>query len=117
MMTDTVFGKMVSGEIPVPKVYEDDLCIVVNDIAPQAPVHMLVIPKRPIEKLVDATSEDQSLLGHLMLVAGDMARRAGIAEGCRFVINNGVGGGQTVFHLHIHVVGGVDLQEQTMLNS
>ena len=112
-MSDTIFGKIISGDIPADKVFEDEHCIVINDIAPQAPVHLLVIPKKPIEKLVDATTEDQALLGHLMLVGAEMARRSGIQDGCRFIMNNGAEGGQTVFHLHLHVLGGKSMAESS----
>ncbi|HSG61562.1 MAG TPA: histidine triad nucleotide-binding protein [Pseudomonadales bacterium] len=114
-MSDTIFGKILAGDIPAPKVYEDDHCIVINDIQPQAPVHMLVIPRKPIPRLVDATPEDQALLGHLMLVARQVAQAQGIGEGFRLVVNNGQGGGQTVFHLHLHVMGGTTMAEGTMI--
>ncbi len=113
-MTNTIFSKIIAGEIPAEIIYEDDHCIVINDIAPQAPVHLLVIPKQPIEKLVDADASHQRLLGHLLLVAGEMAREHKIDDGCRFVINNGEKGGQTVFHLHIHVLGGTTMVESSL---
>ena len=111
-MSTTIFAKIISGEIPAPKIYEDEHCIVINDIAPQAPVHVLVIPKQPITMLTETTASDEALLGHLMLVAAQQARELGIDEGCRFIVNNGAAGGQTVFHLHIHVLGGQTLSEQ-----
>lgn len=114
-MSDTIFGKILAGVIPAPKVYEDEHCIVINDIQPQAPVHLLVIPRKSIPRLVDATNEDQALLGHLMLVARQMAEAHGIGEGFRLVVNNGQGGGQTVFHLHLHVMGGKTMAEGTMI--
>jgi histidine triad (HIT) family protein len=114
-MSDTIFGQILAGVIPVPKVYEDEHCIVINDIQPQAPVHMLVIPRKSIPRLVEATNEDQALLGHLMLVARQMAEAHGIGEGFRLVVNNGQGGGQTVFHLHLHVMGGKTMAEGTMI--
>lgn len=114
-MADTIFGKIISGEIPAPRVYEDEHCIVINDIQPQAPVHMLVIPRKPIPRLVDASADDQLLLGHLMLVARKMADENGIGEGFRLIINNGEGGGQTVFHLHLHVLGGSTLRESSLI--
>jgi len=113
-MSDTIFGKIIRGEIPAERVYEDDLCIVINDISPQAPIHRLVIPKQPIEKLCAVTDGDKELLGHLMWVAAKVANDAGIGDACRFVVNNGQGGGQTVFHLHIHVLGGIEMSEQTL---
>ncbi len=104
-MTDTLFSKIIRGEIAAPRVYEDEFCIAINDIAPKAPVHILVIPKKPIPRLVDTGSEDQLLLGHLMLVAQKLAVDAGTGESFRLLINNGAGAGQTVFHLHLHILG------------
>ncbi len=114
-MSDTIFGKIIAGEIPAPKVYEDEHCIVINDIQPQAPIHLLVIPRKAIPRLIDASPEDQQLLGHLMLVARQMAEEQGIGDGFRLIINNGEGGGQTVFHLHLHVLGGKTLREGSMI--
>lgn len=108
---DTIFGKIIAGELPATKIYEDDLCIAIDDINPQAPVHSLVIPRKPIPMLVEADAEDQALLGHLMLVAAKIARDKGIGDGFRTVINNGSGGGQTVFHLHVHILGGFKMGE------
>jgi histidine triad (HIT) family protein len=110
-MADTIFGKMTRGEIPVDFVYEDDHCVAINDINPQAPVHILVIPRKPIPRLVDATTEDQALLGHLLVAVGNITRQLGVDEGFRVVINNGEGGGQTVFHLHLHILAGRTLVE------
>jgi histidine triad (HIT) family protein len=104
MAETTLFTRIINREIPAEIIYEDDLCIVINDISPQAPVHMLVIPRKPIAKLADAGEDDKSLLGHLMWVAGEVARQAGVAESFRLVVNNGLGAGQTVFHLHLHVL-------------
>ena len=78
----------------------------INDINPVAPIHVLIIPKKPIVKLADAEADDQALLGHLMLVAGEVARQLGVAEGFRLIVNNGEGGGQTIFHLHLHLLAG-----------
>ena len=111
-MADSVFTKIINGEIPGDILFEDEQCIVINDIHPQAPVHMLVIPKKPLVSLADAAAEDQSLLGHLMLVAAQMAKQRGIGEGFRLVANNGRGAGQTVFHLHFHVLGRKTMTEQ-----
>ena len=105
-MSDTIFGKIVSGEIPSDFLYEDDHCVAINDINPQAPVHVLVIPKKGIPRLVDARAEDQDLLGHLMLAAGRVAEQLGVADAFRLVVNNGEGAGQTVFHLHLHILAG-----------
>jgi len=103
-MTDTVFGKIIAGEIPSDPLYSDEQCIVIRDISPQAPTHLLVIPRKPIPRLVDAGDDDQALLGHLLLVARKIARQLGLEEGFRLIINNGVDGGQTVFHLHVHLL-------------
>ena len=105
-MSDTIFGKIISGEIPSEFLYEDEHCIVINDINPQAPVHVLVIPKKCIPRLVDAEPEDQALLGHLMQVIGKMAEQLGVAEAFNVFINNGADAGQTVFHLHLHLLAG-----------
>lgn len=105
---DTIFGKMTRGEIPVPKVYEDEKCIVLNDINPQAKVHMLIIPRKPISQISLAEEEDAALLGHLLLVAKKVAKEKGV-EGYRLVINNGKEGCQSVYHLHVHLLGGEQL--------
>ncbi|MEM1141101.1 MAG: histidine triad nucleotide-binding protein [Pseudomonadota bacterium] len=110
-MTDTIFSKIISGEIPADKLYEDDHCIAIKDINPQAPVHVLVIPKKPIEKLADAEADDQVLLGHLMLAVGTVARQLGVEDAFRLVVNNGAGAGQTVFHLHLHILAGASFAE------
>jgi len=106
---DTIFGKIIRREIPADIVYEDDLAIAFRDIAPQAPVHIVVIPKKPIPTIADAQPEDRDLLGHLLLTAKLVAEQAGLANGYRVVINNGSDGGQTVFHLHLHILGGRSL--------
>ena len=103
-MTDTIFGKITRGDMPADIIYEDEHCLAIHDIQPQAPVHVLVIPRKPIPRLVDAEPQDQALLGHLLIAAGTVARQLGVAEGFRLVINNGEGGGQTVFHLHLHII-------------
>lgn len=105
-MSDTVFGKIIRKEIPADIVYEDDLCIAIKDINPQAPTHILVIPKKPIPRLENAEEEDKSLLGHLLLTVKKVAAGANLTNGYRVVINNGQEGGQTVEHLHIHILGG-----------
>jgi histidine triad (HIT) family protein len=110
--TPTLFTRIINREIPAQILYEDDQCIVINDIAPQAPVHMLVIPRKPIPRLVDATAEDKAVLGHLMWVAGEVARTAGVDEAFRLVVNNGADAGQTVFHLHLHVLASKDGTQQ-----
>ncbi len=105
-MSDTIFGKIISGEIPSEFLYEDEYCIAINDVNPQAPVHVLVIPKKGIPRLVDAQADDQVLLGHLLLAAGKVAEQLGVADAFRLIINNGEGAGQTVFHLHLHIIAG-----------
>ena len=114
-MTDTIFSKIIAGQIPAPRIYEDDLCIVINDISPQAPVHVLIIPKKAIVKLADAQTEDQALLGHLMLVAGKVAAQLKVADAFRLIVNNGSAAGQTVFHLHLHLLAGQNFAEGTMI--
>ena len=107
---NTIFGKILRGEIPSEKVYEDERALAFKDINPAAPVHILVIPKEHIVNLLDAEESHAELLGHLMLVAAKDAREQGLEEdGFRLVANNGAGAGQTVFHLHLHVIGGRDL--------
>ena len=113
-MSDTIFGKIIAGEIPSEFIYEDDHCIAINDIAPQAPVHVLVIPKRGIPRLVDAEASDQELLGHLLLAAGKVAEQLGVQDAFRLIINNGEGAGQTVFHLHLHIIAGREFAEGHM---
>ncbi|WP_396587898.1 histidine triad nucleotide-binding protein [Bermanella sp. R86510] len=106
----TIFSKIIDREIPADIVYEDDDCLAFKDINPAAPVHILVIPKKPLPRLCDATSEDKALLGHLNLVANKVAADAGIGDAFRLVVNNGEGACQSVFHLHYHVIGGRTLQ-------
>jgi len=105
-MSDTVFSKIIRREIPAQIVYEDERAIAFKDIAPQAPVHILVVPKDPIPGIAQAKPEHEALLGHLLLTAQRVAVEAGLSRGYRLVINQGEDGGQTVFHLHIHVLGG-----------
>ena len=102
----TLFGRIISRELPADIVYEDELCLAFRDINPQAPVHVLVIPKKEIPRLTDASAEDQALLGHLLLTANRVARDLGIGDAFRLVVNNGAGAGQSVFHVHLHVLGG-----------
>ena len=106
MVSKTIFQKIIEKEIPSEFIYEDDLCIVINDINPQAPLHLLIIPKKPLQKLSDAEEKDLNLLGHLMLVAGNMSRKFNVDDAFNIVINNGEKAGQTVFHLHIHLLAG-----------
>ncbi len=111
MAEETVFGKILSGEIPSTEVYSDEEFYAFRDINPGAPTHVLVIPRKPIPKITDATEEDAPLLGRLLLAANRIAEQEGLTEkGFRFVINCGEWGGQTVFHLHLHILGGRPLQ-------
>ncbi len=107
----TLFERIIAREIPAEIVYEDDLCLCFHDIAPQAPVHLLLIPKKPLPRIALAESIDQSLLGHLMLKVGEIARQQGYAEdGFRVIVNNGKNGGEAVPHLHLHLLAGRPLK-------
>lgn len=107
MAEKTLFQKICDKEIPATILHEDDRCVAFRDISPQAPQHILVIPRKPIPRIAEAGPEDAELLGHLLLVAGQVARAEGIDEsGFRLVINNGPDGGEAVPHLHIHLLGG-----------
>ena len=101
----TIFAKIIDGQIPADKVYEDDQCIAFRDINPVAPVHVLVVPRQEIARVDAAGPGDEALLGHLLRVAAQVAKDQGLV-GFRLVINNGQAAGQTVFHLHVHVIGG-----------
>ena len=103
-MTDTIFQKILNKEINADIVYEDEKSLVFRDINPVAPTHLLIIPKKQIEKISDANEEDKDLLGHLFLVAGKVAKELEIENAFRLVVNNGAGAQQTVFHLHIHLL-------------
>lgn len=106
-MAETIFGKIIRREIPADIVYEDDAVLAFKDVLPQAPVHILIIPKWPLENLLEAKSEDTLLLGQLMQAAIHVARTLGLDEsGFRVVVNVGPDGGQSVDHLHLHLLGG-----------
>lgn len=105
-MAKTLFEKIIARELPAQFVYEDELCFAIKDINPGAPVHVLVIPRKPMPRLCDATADDQALLGHLLLTAGKIAAEQGYGEAFRLVINNGAEAGQSVFHLHLHIIAG-----------
>ena len=106
-MSDTIFGKIIRREIPADVIYEDDQVLAFRDVSPQAPAHVLVIPKQPLVNLLDATPEHTLLLGQLMQAAVHVARTLGLADdGFRVVVNVGRNGGQSVDHLHLHVLGG-----------
>ena len=105
-MAKTLFQKIIDREIPADIVYEDDQCLAFRDVAPQAPVHVLVIPKNPVASIDQLANEDAALLGHLWLVIRDLASELQLANGYRVVVNCGKDGGQTVDHLHFHLLGG-----------
>jgi len=105
-MSATIFTKVINKEIPADIIYEDDLCLAFRDINPQAPVHILIIPKKPLPELNDAGIEDERLLGHLMLAAKIVADQEGVADAFRLVLNNGAGAGQEIFHMHFHLLAG-----------
>lgn len=105
-MNKTLFEKICDREIPADIVYEDEHCVAFKDIHPQAPLHVQLVPRKPITRLCDSDPADQMLLGHLMLTAPKIAAAAGYGEAFRLVVNNGAGAGQSVFHLHLHILGG-----------
>lgn len=106
MSAKTIFKKIIDREIPADIVFEDDLCLAFRDVRPQAPTHVLVIPKQEIPSIADAEDGDSALLGHLLSSARKVATQLGLARGYRLVINCGPDGGQTVDHLHVHLLGG-----------
>lgn len=108
-MTDTLFLKIIAGEIPSDKVYEDDLIYAFKDIYPKADVHVLVVPKIHITSLDELTNDHSELMAHMMLKLKEIARSQGLTDGFRTIINTGPGGGQEVGHLHIHILGGPNL--------
>ncbi len=111
MADKTLFEKICDREIPAIILHEDDRCIAFRDISPQAPTHILIIPRKPIPRIALATEADEAVLGHLLLVAGKVAKSEGIAEtGFRLIINNGPDGGEAVPHLHVHLLGGRQMQ-------
>ena len=105
-MSDTLFTKIINRQIPADIVYEDEHCFAIRDIKPQAPVHLLLIPKKLIDRLSAAEAGDQALLGHLMLAVGKITRDLKIDNAFRLAINNGADAGQSVFHLHLHILAG-----------
>jgi len=102
----TIFAKIIAREIPAEIIYEDDICIAFRDIAPKAPTHVLIIPKKPIASLADLTDEDQAIVGRCVVVASVVARQELLSDGYRLVVNCGSDGGQEVPHLHFHLMGG-----------
>lgn len=106
-MSKTLFEKLIAREIPADVVYEDDSVFAFKDIKPQAPVHVLIVPKKPIPRIAEAVPADHAVLGHLMLKAAEVARKLGLEQsGYRLVFNNGRDGGEAVPHLHCHILGG-----------
>ncbi|MBY0315610.1 MAG: histidine triad nucleotide-binding protein [Bdellovibrionales bacterium] len=106
----TIFKKIIDKEIPATTVYEDDKCMAFRDVQPQAPTHILIIPKKEIVSMANLTSEDKELMGHMLVTASQIAKKEGIAEnGYRLVINTNRDGGQSVYHLHMHILGGRQL--------
>jgi histidine triad (HIT) family protein len=106
----TIFEKIIAGEIPATIVHQDDRVTAFRDISPQAPVHVLIIPNKPIPTVNDVSEADENMLGHMFVVARDIARKEGIAEnGFRLIVNCNKHGGQVVFHLHVHLLGGAPL--------
>lgn len=106
MSNKTVFARIIDREIPAKIVFEDDQVLAFHDAAPRAPVHVLVIPKKPIDMVENLSPEDERLVGHMVYVASQLAKELGLSHGYRLVMNNGTDGGQTVFHLHLHLLGG-----------
>ena len=110
-MTKTIFEKIIDKELPANIIYEDEKCIVIEDISPKAPIHLLVIPKKPIKMLSASSEKDQALLGHLMLTVKKISEQLNIKDNFNVVINNGEKAGQTVFHLHLHLLSGKDFSD------
>ena len=110
MTAKSLFQKIADKEIPAKIIFEDESCVAFHDIAPQAPVHFLVIPRKLIPRVAEATAADEALIGHLLLVAKKLAHDLKLQKGFRIVINNGPDGGETVPHLHVHVLGGRHLK-------
>ena len=108
MMKETIFSRILQGEIPCEEVYSDEICLAFRDIQPQAPVHILIIPRKKISSMKEVDEKDSNLLGHLLLVSSKIAKKEGLSD-WRTIINTGEKAGQTVFHLHIHILGGRDL--------
>lgn len=108
-MPKTIFQRIADREIPAKIVHEDDLCLAIHDIQPQAPVHILIFPKQPIVRIAEASTADQALLGHLLLTAQAIAKKLNLGAGFRLVINNGPHGGESIPHLHVHLLAGRQL--------
>ena len=110
-MNKTIFEKIIDKELPANIIFEDDQCIVIEDISPKAPIHLLVIPKKPIKMLSASSEKDQALLGHLMLTVKKVSEQLDIKDNFNVVINNGKKAGQTVFHLHLHILSGKNFSD------
>ena len=110
MSEKTLFQRIIDGEVDADIVYEDEQCVAFRDIDPQAPTHILIVPRKPIPTLDDLTGEDADLVGHLFIVARDIAYEEGLRDGYRTVINCGDDGGQSIYHLHLHLLGGRRLE-------
>ena len=110
-MTKTIFEKIIDRELPSKIVYEDDKCIAIEDIAPKAPIHILIIPKKAIQKLSETKKDDEVLLGHLMMVVKKVAEQLDVQDAFNVIINNGEKAGQTVFHLHLHLLAGKNFSD------
>lgn len=108
-MAKSIFTKILDGEIPGDILFEDEVCFAIKDINPQAPIHILIIPKKPVENVSDAESDDKEMLGHLLLVSKAIANEQGLDDNYRLIINNGAKAGQSVFHIHVHLLGGRSL--------
>ena len=106
MTEPTLFEKIINREIPADFVYEDEVCVAFRDVNPQAPTHVLIVPRKPLDRVANAEEGDQAMLGHLLLVAGKVAEQLDCREAFRLVINNGAEVGQSVFHLHVHLLAG-----------
>lgn len=106
MPEPTLFEKIIQRDIPADIVYEDEVCVAFRDVKPQAPTHVLIVPRRPLDRVANATEEDQAMLGHLLLAAGKIAEQLGCRDAFRLVVNNGADAGQSVFHLHVHLLAG-----------
>jgi histidine triad (HIT) family protein len=110
MSADCLFCKIIAGTIPATFVHQDETIVAIADINPQAPTHLLLIPRRHIPRVIDLTGADAPLLGRIVETANTIARERGLEDGFRLVLNNGPGGGQTVYHLHVHLLGGRAMQ-------
>ena len=108
-MAKSIFTKILDGEIPGDILFEDEVCFAIKDINPQAPIHILIIPKKAVEKVSDAESDDKEMLGHLLLVSKEIANEQGLNDNYRLIINNGAKAGQSVYHIHVHLLGGRSL--------